>query len=374
MRRSIRKVALALCLALTNAAAAVPVPAPATLLSDPQGLYDRMTAQYETGTRDGWRFGDWLDYLSTVLDAGRAYSLRRPDDPNAVEVAGVAIDVTAKLRYDPLSNRDAAEWYVREAATKVIAAGDPQRAPLARDLLARLDRIEQSASSLARAADADASANLSDFPADPSAKLTQVVTTWKAWLLTKDPTYRSLALARAAKPGFPLANLSDPTAAELFNAARGASDNGQGYTAADTENGRTLVRLRAEIRDPREIARIETIPHDRLMTIRAPADEYFGRMGMSVIGIRNEIERINKYLDTGWGGRMASAGALLADAVDAWHREYPHDTAIPDTLLRAYKTLRRIDAEPATVAADRMRHILLVEYTDSSQARELLAT
>ncbi|MBV8601161.1 MAG: hypothetical protein JO359_06285 [Candidatus Eremiobacteraeota bacterium] len=373
MRRSIRKLALTLSLTLLAVAAAAPA-ARATLVSDPQTVYDQMKAQFETGARDGWRFGDWLDYFSSILDAGRAYSLRRPDDPNAIEVAGVTVAVATKLRYDPLSNRDAAEWYVREAAAKVIASGDPQRAPQARDLLARLDRIEQSASSLARAADADASANLTEFPSDPNALLTQVVTTWKAWLLTKDPTYRSLGLARAAKPGFPLANLSDPTAAELFNAARGASDGGLGYTAADGENGRTIVRLRAQIRDPREIARVETIPHDRLMTIRAPADEYFGRMGMSVLGIRNEIARINKYLDTGWGTRMANAGALLADAVDAWHKEYPHDTAIPDTLLRTYKTLVRIDAEPASGAADRLRHILLVEYTDSSQARELLST
>jgi hypothetical protein len=348
--------------------------AQAAITSDPQALYDQMKAQYDAGTVHGWRFADWLDYFSAILDAGRAYSLKRPDDPNALEVAGLATQVAAKLRYDPLSNRDASEWYVREAATKMIAAADPQRTPEARDLLARLERIEQSATSLARAADADASTNLMEFPNDPNALLTQLQTTWKAWLLTKDTTYRSLALERAAKNYFPLANLGDPAAGELFNAARGAADGGLGYTAQDGENGRVILRERARIRDPREIARVETISHGRLMTIRAPADEYFGRMGMSVLGIRNEINRINKYLDTGWGERMANAGTLLADAVDAWHKEYPHDTALPDTLLKTYRTLRRINADQVGVAAEQMRHILLVEYTDSSQARELLAT
>ena len=354
--------------------AGVVAPVRAEIASDPQALYDRMKTQFDKGTEGGWTFGNWIDYFSAILDAGRAYSLKRPDDPNALEVAGVTIDVAARLRYDPLSNRDASEWYVREAARRLIAAADPQRIRPARDLVARLDRIEQTASGLAKAADADASANLLEFPSDPDARLTQLVTTWKAWLLTKDPTYRSLALQRAANGSFPLANLNDPTAAEVFAAARGASDGGLGYTATDAENGRALLKRRAEIHDPREIARVAATTHERLLSVRAPADEYFGRMQMSILGIRNEIVRINKYLDTGWGSRMANAGEFLADAVDAWHREYPRDTAIPDTLLRAYRTLERIDADAAHAAAEKMRRILVVEYTDSSQARELLST
>lgn len=354
--------------------AVMATPVRAEISSDPQALYDRMKGQFDKGTAQGWSFGDWADYFSTILDAGRAYSLKRPDDPNALEVAGVAVDVAARLRYDPLSNRDASEWYVREAAKRLIAAADPQRTTAARDLIARLDRIEQTASALAKAADADASANLMEFPSDPDARMAQLVTTWKAWLVTKDPTYRSLALQRAANGSFPLANLNDPTAAELFAAARGASDGGVGYTAQDAENGRAVLKRRAEVRDPREIARVAATTHERLLAVRAPADEYFGRMQMSVLGIRNEIVRINKYLDTGWGSRMANAGEFLADSVDAWHREYPRDTAIPDTLLRAYRTLERIDADGAHVAAEKMRRILVVEYTDSSQARELLST
>ena len=57
-----------------------------------------------------------------MLDAGRAYALFRPDDPQYGELAELTVAVAQQLHYDPLTNNDAADWYVREAAAWTSAA------------------------------------------------------------------------------------------------------------------------------------------------------------------------------------------------------------------------------------------------------------
>ncbi len=356
--------------------AALATPLRADLESDPDVLYQTMQAAFRAGDAKHWTaFADWRTYCSAIFEAGRAYSLRRPDDPHAIEIAKVAVDVAQRTRYDPLSNRDASEWYVREAAAKVIAANDyPPRVAAASALLARLDAADKSATDLARVADLDANANVLEFPSDADALLAQVDETWAAWELTKDPAYRAKALERAAAAYFPLAQLADPAASGIFNAARGASDGGEGYSAQESAWGRAIVARRATLRDPRVIASVTSPEHGMLMTIRAPADEYFGRQKMSVIGIRNETNRINRYLDVGWGARMASAGVDLAGAIEDWQHQYPRDTALPGALLEAYRTLLRIDAPSAQGAAVSLRRTLLIDYVESGPAQLLLTS
>src|SRR5471030_298631 len=144
------------------AVALLPHTASAELRTDPLLLYKTMKTAYDRGKTAGWHFADELYYLSSVLDAGRAYELVRREDPDGLALKGTAVDLATRLRYNPLTNRDAAEWYVRLAAEAFVS--DPQRGAAATALLAKLDAEDADTVTLARNADADATADVADYP------------------------------------------------------------------------------------------------------------------------------------------------------------------------------------------------------------------
>jgi hypothetical protein len=364
IRRKFRKVALALALLL-----AVPVSAQATLQTDPLALYRTMKAAYDRGATGGWRFADDVYYFSTLLDAGRAYELVRRDDPDNAALKGLTVDVATKLHYNPLTNRDAAEWYVRLAATANVA--DPTRGPQARALLQKLDADDADPVRLARDADADATANVALAPNDAEALIEQVDADLRAYLLTKDERYRSLALLRAAQPAFPIAMLSDETSTPLWAAAEAARKGAAGYSPVDRQAAVAMFSHRAATKNPQVIGRV--LSHNAYLVITAPADEYFGRTKLSPLGVRNELTRIGKYLDAGWGNRMTHDALWVIDSLQDWQHQYPRDYELPRLLLQTYKTLGRIDSAEAEKAEAEVRHTLTVDYNATKEARSLLA-
>ncbi|MGH8164475.1 MAG: hypothetical protein ACREP1_09100, partial [Rhodanobacteraceae bacterium] len=94
--------------------------------------------------------------------------------------------------------------------------------------------------------------------------------------------------------------------------------------------------------------------------------------GMSVLGIENELKRINLYLNAGYGDRESGQGVQVAVSIDDMHKVYPRDRDLPKLLLECYNTLGRMHTPGAQGAATRIRAILTVEYQDSPQARQLL--
>lgn len=59
----------------------------------------------------------------------------------------------------------------------------------------------------------------------------------------------------------------------------------------------------------------------------APADEYFGRLKMSVLGIRNELNHLQTQVD-GQPETSASVmgpASLVEDAIKDWEQHYPSD-------------------------------------------------
>ena len=94
-------------------------------------LYQTMRKAYDEGTAKGWPFQNELYYESTVFDAGRAYSLFRPTDPEYGDIAALAVDIATQLHYDPLSSDDASLWYVLEASNFEVTNGDETHRPLA---------------------------------------------------------------------------------------------------------------------------------------------------------------------------------------------------------------------------------------------------
>lgn len=350
------------------AVAFAPAMSQAELQTDPTVLYKAMKTAYDKGAASGWHFADELDYFSTVLDAGRAYELRRRDDPQNLALKGTAVDLAMRLKYNPLTNRDAAEWYLRLAAQTYAA--DPGRGAAATALLAKLDAEDSNFTTLARDADADATANVANYADDAQALLSQVDADVRAYTLSKNPYYRSLALQRAAQPNFPIALVPPETAKDLFSFAAAARLGAFGYSAGDQDAAKAIASHRATAKSLRVIGRV--MSHDAYLVITAPADEYFGQTKLSPIGVRNALLHITKYLDAGWGSRMTGEALFVVDALDDWRQQYPRDYELPRLLLNAYKTLDRIDSPQAHDAEVRVKKLLTVEYNATSEAQSLL--
>jgi len=363
--RKFRKLAAALALA-----AVLPIPAGATLQTDPAALTRTMKAAYARGAGNGWHFADDVYYFSTVLDAGRAYQLVRRDDPDNAILEGYALDLATKLHYDALINRDAAEWYVRVAAAAF--ADDPARGDAARALLTKLDADAADPVRLARDADVDATLNATAAPNDVEALLDQVDADLRAYLITKDERYRSLALERAAQPAFPIGLVPNDIGQILWAAAAAARSGQSGYSDIDRQAAVAMFSHKTSARAMPTIGRV--LSHDAYLVITAPADEYFGQTKLSPLGVRNELTRIGKYLDAGWGNRMTKDTLWVIDSLEDWQHQYPRDYELPRLLLQTYKTLARMDSPEAQKAEADVRRTLTIDYNATSEARSLLTS
>jgi hypothetical protein len=77
--------------------------------------------------------------------------------------------------------------------------------------------------------------------------------------------------------------------------------------------------------------------HPRAAAFRcrvAPADEYFGRLKMSILGIRNTIKDQGLRVDVDSTKANSTLGtiALTEDAVHDWEHKYPCDSWLPRTI------------------------------------------
>ncbi|HTC30981.1 MAG TPA: hypothetical protein VK702_09620, partial [Candidatus Acidoferrum sp.] len=217
---------------VTVALALWPVlPARAALEADPEVLYQQMKAAYDKAAAAQWDYLDQQVYLSTIFNAGRAYSLQRPDDPAFRELETLTVQIGTGLHYNPLTNHDAAVWYVREAA--VWVSRNSSDVTLISDANGLLERVnsEEDPEKLARLADEDAQANLAQYPANVDTQLDTLEANWRGWLLTGDRSWRSLAFQKAAAPNFPLAHLPTTYGPEFLRAVSQAqSGTGGDYT------------------------------------------------------------------------------------------------------------------------------------------------
>jgi hypothetical protein len=365
---SVRRLIAALIAAL---AVVLPfAPARAALDIDPAQLYKQMKAAYDKGAAAGWHLGDELDYFSAVLDAGRGYELRRRDDPQNVAIKGIAVDLASRLNYDPLISNDAAEWYVRLAAQ--AWQDDPVRGPVARAIIAKLDAESADIVKLARDADSDATALATTYPNDVQALVGQVDADLRAYNLTQDAHWRMIALVRAAQAAFPIASIPPDLGKILFPMVDAARNAGPGYSQTEREAARVVASHRASAHGLPEIGHV--MSHETFLNITAPADEYFGRTKLSPIGVRNELTRIGRYLDAGWGGRMTKDTMYVVDSLDDWQHQYPRDYELPRLYKRAYDELGRQDSPEAKQARLQVRRTLLVNYPTSTEARSFLTS
>jgi cyanate lyase len=81
---------------------------------------------------------------------------------------------------------------------------------------------------------------------------------------------------------------------------------------------------------------------------KAPADEYFGRLKMSILGVRNTINVVDYRADnaTDDGARdLCHKLMLTEDALRDWQAKYPADPWIPRFGYALVKVYEKIDAD-----------------------------
>jgi hypothetical protein len=79
----------------------------------------------------------------------------------------------------------------------------------------------------------------------------------------------------------------------------------------------------------------------------APADEYFGRLKMSILGIRNVIKDQGLKIDVAPenGPSSFATMALTEDALHDWEHKYPCDSWIPGTIYALEHFYAKIHTE-----------------------------
>lgn len=82
----------------------------------------------------------------------------------------------------------------------------------------------------------------------------------------------------------------------------------------------------------------------------APADEYFGRLRMSVLGIHNALVLLERRAE--YGNRRGVPGLraqlrLVDDAIYDWRRRYPRDTWLRRTELERRRVVFLISRDVA---------------------------
>jgi hypothetical protein len=96
----------------------------------------------------------------------------------------------------------------------------------------------------------------------------------------------------------------------------------------------------------------------------APADEYFGRMKMSILGITNTIRDtgIREGFDPNNASKYYGGLALTENALEDWAHKYPQDSWIPRRAYDLSHDFWRMHTPQANAAAQRCRAIMFRQF------------
>ena len=102
----------------------------------------------------------------------------------------------------------------------------------------------------------------------------------------------------------------------------------------------------------------------------APADEYFGRLKMSVLGIANVIRDMRLRVESDPSRTPSIFGGLanVEDAIRDWESKYPHDSWIPRNLLALETTYLEASGERAARLAAYTESWLSHDYGNTAYA------
>jgi hypothetical protein len=104
----------------------------------------------------------------------------------------------------------------------------------------------------------------------------------------------------------------------------------------------------------------------------APADEYFGKLKMSILGIRNTIHDVGANIDIDQNrvaGLMNKAD-LAEDAMMDWERKYPQDSWLPKTVFSLERMYAKIDSDEGRARSLRVMRWLVHDFPKTWYGRQ----
>ena len=115
------------------------------------------------------------------------------------------------------------------------------------------------------------------------------------------------------------------------------------------------------------------VPHVVFLKYKvAPADEYFGKLKLSILGIRNTIKDMGLKADADQAHAvsivMGSVG-LTEDAMRDWEKKYPRDTWVPPAILSLERLYAKVDSDAAREHAKSVMAWLLHAYPTSAPGK-----
>jgi hypothetical protein len=118
-------------------------------------------------------------------------------------------------------------------------------------------------------------------------------------------------------------------------------------------------------------------PHAATMRV-APADEYFGRLKMSILGIRNQLHDLDARLQFSpeKSEDVIGSASMVEDALHDWEHKYPADPWLAKDVFQLMQMYSRIHTTHGRQVTAHTLHWLLQRYgktTYASQAKTQLS-
>jgi hypothetical protein len=108
----------------------------------------------------------------------------------------------------------------------------------------------------------------------------------------------------------------------------------------------------------------DDVPPDAGFGKVAPADEYFGRLKMSVLGIRNQLNHLQAQVEGSPETSESIMGnaALVEDAIHDWERHYPKDPWLAKTVYSLTHVYANVRSDSGHAHAMESLHWLTARY------------
>ena len=103
----------------------------------------------------------------------------------------------------------------------------------------------------------------------------------------------------------------------------------------------------------------------------APADRYFGRLKMSILGVRNSIKDLSARADAHPedAEHVFDKAVLVEDALRDWNAHFPRDPWIPRYAYSLAQLYGKLDMDDARVRKNDMYDWLVASYPESEYAQ-----
>jgi hypothetical protein len=114
-------------------------------------------------------------------------------------------------------------------------------------------------------------------------------------------------------------------------------------------------------------------PRHKTVVIRvAPADEYFGRLKMSILGIRNQLRDLDMKLQYSpeKSEDVIGSAAMVEDAIHDWEHKYPRDPWLAKDVYQLTVLYSHINTDHGRHVAAHAMHWLLGRYGKTAYAAQ----